>query len=410
MRTGLHANTVGHRDELLDYYRRSLARTVKFLEFDGAPLDELKALGVTIIGRVYVDHQTLDDPGAQAFIDDVIAHARKYPQVDFWEGYNEDFQQGADLSKYAQFEIKRMRAMDDAGLRAKAIIGCFSTGRPEVTVPDDWERFRPALDYAKAHGHALGLHEYSGPYMQWLCGENQWDFTTNAPKRVDDPCSSPIVEGWLTMRYRKAYQLFAGWGLASLPLYITEGGIDDVTPRPGGQGKGYKDFANTEWARLPGIGDYAQQRRWYMWQTSHDAYVQGVVDFGWAAIDPTWASFNLATDPEMLNRIILLESDLPLGHFDAVPIPPPVVDQPPVTPDVSPSVLPMLILQSGWNLLDCAAFAYPDEQTPAQIEANARAIARANGLDYTLVATQQPGIWLPRYLVLPRYQVARVPS
>jgi hypothetical protein len=105
------------------------------------------------------------------------------------------------------------------------------------------------------------------------------------------------------------------WGLAALPLYITEGGIDDVWPRPGPQGKGYKDFADTEFARIPGIGDYAQQRRWYLWQVSHDAQVHGVVDFGFETEDPTWRGFDMATDPAMLNRVIALEADLPIGHF-----------------------------------------------------------------------------------------------
>jgi hypothetical protein len=228
--------------------------------------------------------------------------------------------------------------------------------------------------------------------------------------RVDDPCLAPTVEGWLTMRYRKAYRYFLPWGLGDLPLYVTEGGIDDVTPRPGGQGKGYKDFKDTEWARIPGIGDYAQQRRWYMWQVSHDKYVQGVVDFGFLTEDPTWGSFDMSTDPEMLNRVILLESDLPLGHIDGGPViifPEPPIEPPPITPEISPSVLPILVVQTGWNLLECARVAYPTELEAAQVEANARALAERNGLDFEAGVDPAQSAWLPRYLIVPRYRVQR---
>jgi len=406
MRTGLHCNTVRDPQKIMDYYRRSQSRLVKVMEFEQPVVNELTAMGVTIIGRLFVDHQSLSGSEATRFIHDLIAKAREFPQIGYWEGYNEEFQEGQEIADYADFEIRRMQAMEAAGLSAKAVIGCFSTGRPEVVTDDDWRRFRPALEYALGHGHALGLHEYSGPYMQWMCGENQWSFATNAPVRIDDPCLSPTVQGWLTLRYRKAYEYFRQWGLADLPLFITEGGIDDVTPRPGGQGKGYKDYKDTEWARIPGIGDYAQQRRWYMWQLSHDPYVRGAVDFGFETEDPTWQSFDLSTDPEMLNRVILLESDLPLDHIAGPIIPEPPVE-PPAVPDQSPSVFPVLVVQGSWNILDAARAAYPDEQDAGQVEANARAICRVNGLDYDALVDPERGIWIPRYLVVPRYQVAR---
>jgi hypothetical protein len=408
MRTGLHCNTIRDPAKIVDYYRRSMSRTAKFLEFDTALFNELKSLDVTLIGRVYTDNQQLGGSVATRFINEVIARAREYPQVDYWEGYNEEFQDGDELTRYADFEIRRMQEMEAAGIGAKAIIGCFSTGRPEVVTDEAWQRFRPALEYALPRGHALGLHEYSGPYMQWLCGENQWDFNTNQPARVDDPCLSPTVEGWLTLRYRKSYAYFRQWGLGDLPMFITEGGIDDVWPRPGPQGKGYKDFADTPWARIPGIGDYAQQRRWYMWQVSHDLPVRGVVDFGFESEDPTWRSFDMSTDPETLNRVILLESDLPLGHITGPIFPEPPLE-PPQQPDISASVFPILVVQGSWDILDCARFAYPDEQTPAEVEANARAIAATNGLSFEAVVDPANGIWLPRYLVVPRYRVVREP-
>jgi hypothetical protein len=104
-----------------------------------------------------------------------------------------------------------------------------------------------------------------------------------------------------------------------------------------------------------------------MWQISHDPYMRGVVDFGFETADPTWQSFDLSTDAEMLNRVILLESDLPLGHISGpIVVEPP--EEPPVEPDMSPSVYPVLIVQGSWNILDAARAAYPEEQDPAQVE------------------------------------------
>lgn len=330
MRTGLHCNGVHDPALIIDYYRRSGAKVAKFMTYDGALFNTLKGMGVTLIGRVFTDNQQLGGAAAREHTSEVLARAREYPQVDYWEGFNEFATDADELGRYAEHEIARMKAFDDAHLGARCLILNASCGKPAL--PDDpnehertaWPNFRPALEYALPRGHALGLHEYSGPFMQWLCGGNQWDWGASQPARIDDPCADQRVEGWLTLRYRKLWRMcMVPWGLAALPLFITEGGIDNVWPRPGGQGNGYQDFADTEWARIPGIGDYAQQRRWYMWQVSHDAQVRGVVDFGFETEDPQWKKFDMATDPAMRSRVIALEADLPIGHHGDVAIPPP---------------------------------------------------------------------------------------
>lgn len=313
----MHANTVRDKDAIWNYYRR-LPRgsgVFKCLEFDGSLLTELRSMGVTIIGRNWFDNDRLDRENMSR----ILELAREYPQVHYWEGHNESHQWENEIGRYAEWEIARMDALD--GLNGpKAIIGNFSCGQPQL--PDGpsnrkcWPNFRPALDFAMANGHALGLHEYSGPMMQWMTGDNQWDWARNVAAKVNDPCLDPKVLGYLCLRYRRVYALLREWGLGDLPLFITEGGVDDVNPRPGPQGKGYKDYKGSEWENIPGIGDYAQQRRWYMWQVSHDIQVKGVVDFGWDTEDQTWEGFNLKTDPAMLERVITLESDLPVGHFE----------------------------------------------------------------------------------------------
>jgi hypothetical protein len=309
---------------VLAYYQRlgpaARGTPCKVLEFNGPLFDQLKALGVVLIGRNYRSPQNLGD---KDFANDLIALAREYPQIDYWEGFNEDFQTASELPRFAEYEIGSMQQFERENLGARRLVGGFSCGQPDMAA---WVHFRPALQWALDHGHALHFHEYSGPYMQWMTGENQWDYAANQPKKIDDPCTDPEIEGWLDLRHRKVYKLFESWGLGALPLFITEGGIDDVQPRPGPIGKGYKDWRGTEWENIPGIGNYAQQRRWYMWQVSHDKYVKGVVDFGFLTGDPTWGSFDLSTDPSMLEQVIQAESSLPAGHFDEQEAPPPVSD------------------------------------------------------------------------------------
>lgn len=334
MRTGLHANDTRDHAKILDYYERSQSRVFKTLVFHDDLLAELRAMGVTVIGRVYTDRQELGGQVAKDFLRKLLDNAARHPGVTYWEGYNEAFNEIDKIGRYAEFEIERMKALEAIG--RKAAIACFSLGTPELNA---WPFFRPALEHAKAHGHVLALHEYAGPYMQYFTrtpdGKNQWNHASDSFTGIStDPALywNPALDGWFTLRYRMAYALFRTWGLGDLPLYITEGGIDDATPRPGPNGKGYKAFQDGVWDRLPGIGDYADQRRWYMWQASQDKYVGGVVDFGWEGTPTGWPDFDLSTDPRMVDRIIAREADLPIGHFGDAPVPVP----PPPTPTPQP--------------------------------------------------------------------------
>ncbi len=344
MRTGLHTNDTRDHAKILDYYRRSGAKTFKTLVYHDDLLAALKGLGVTIVGRVYTDRQELGGRAARDHLNRVLDSARQRPHVDYWEGYNEAFGVPGELGRYAELEIERMRALEAIG--KKAVIGNFSQGAPEITDGGRaWAEFRSALEHAAARGHALGLHEYAGPYMQWGVetpdGRNQWNHQKrewSGASEAREMYYNPALEGWHTLRYRKVYRLLRSWGIGDLPLFITEGGIDDTPPRPGGQGAGYKNFAGTEWARMPAVGDYAEQRRWYMWQVSHDRYVKGVVDFGWEGTATGWASFDLAADPAMVNRIIAAEADLPVGHHAArAPAGPPAPPAPPPATVPSPA-------------------------------------------------------------------------
>lgn len=408
MRLGLHANDTSNHAAILDYYDRSGAKVFKTLVFHAPLLGALKARDVTIIGRVYTDTQRLGGQVAKDFLKNLVETAKRHPQVDYWEGYNEEFAGPDDIGRYAEFEIERMQALEAIG--RKAIIGCFSCGTPAL--PDDadpnkaqsWARFMPAIAHAhRSKRHALGLHEYSGPYMQYFTetpdGHNQW----KSNRWTGISANSNFywlknLTGHLTLRYRKVYaQALAAAGYGDLPLFITEGGLDDTTPRPGPHGKGYKAFQQGGWDSLDGIGDYAEQLFWYFWQISHDTYVKGATDFGWEGTRTGWPDFDLSTDAAMLNRIIdKMKRDLPVGHFGATtpaptPVPPVVTPAPTPIPPVSPpgpipapipnqfsQVLGIPITGEGW-----AAFAGRVAGHPLARYAHrltwAREIAAANG-------------------------------
>lgn len=298
IRAGLHRHT-GKRDaEFRRYVDAVRPQFVKFL--DGFP-EDLAAYcherGTRIIGRVYIERQQLGAEGGRQ-VRQVLETARRCPWVDYWELHNEDWQKGADLDRYAELSIEFMQMMETVS--RKAVIGCFSTGQPEVA---EWGRFLPALRYAAEHGHAWACHEYGGgpPGAKWGVGRNQWN--DNHPV-TDDPCDDPTVRylGWWCLRYRRAVDEMRRLGLTTIPdLLITEALIDDIQPRPGGQGKGWRDFKGQHPVN---VGDYASQWSWYCQQLSLDPYVIGAVDFGWATADPTWNSFDLSQEPAMFDRLI----------------------------------------------------------------------------------------------------------
>lgn len=304
MRMGPHVNTPHRASVAADYIRRVRPDACKMLDSGWSQdvVDAARGSGTKIIGRYYWDDQKL---GAEhgRFIARSVGFAVAQG-VDWMEGCNEDFQHGEELARYAEAEIERMKALERAG--KVAVIGCFSTGQPQL---GDWRYFRPALEYAAVHGHILGLHEYSGPVMQWMAGGNQ---VTSSGNVLIDSCDRPSVEGWLTLRYRKALALFHSWGIGNIKIVITESGIDDVNPRPGPQGKGYKSYYGTAYQSMSPFGDFASQMGWYGRRLTEDTNVVGWTDFGFSQAGD-WETFDLSSDPVMLARVESEMLRLPRG-------------------------------------------------------------------------------------------------
>lgn len=316
-RLGLHLHTTRRTDLVVRWIDEARPSAMKWLDgaVDPAIVNRAKAAGAITIFRLYVDKQPLGPEGGR-YIERVAEAMRRYPGMMVAEGYNEQWQSGTELARRADFDIELMRAMDAIG--RKAAIGSFSTGQPQV---EDWRHYLPALRYAADHGHYVALHEYGGGPggMKWGAGRNQWN--GGAPV-IDDACIDPATYylGWWCLRYRRAVAEWRRLGLTTIPrILITEGGIDDIQPRPGAQGKGYKDFRGQHPAV---VGDYAAQWAWYLREASKDTFFAGAVDFGFATADRTWGSLDTSDDPATFDRLIQEMKAMP----DVTPSLPPAAD------------------------------------------------------------------------------------
>jgi hypothetical protein len=144
------------------------------------------------------------------------------------------------------------------------------------------------MEAALNHDGFLGLHEYSAPTMQFATHDGG--------------------EGWLTLRYRKAYRQYLIPAGLEVPLVMTECGIDGlVTDRPGPDGEGWKDFPNY-WASqgmgIDGPGNYIEQLAWYDSELMKDPYVVGAAIFTMTTTRE-WQSYEILGDAaSILNQYL----------------------------------------------------------------------------------------------------------
>jgi hypothetical protein len=214
---------------------------IKTLEIDGGFAKGLKDVSPSthIVGRIFLEQLNLDAdplPLARAFVDKLLplaADPLRMEGIDAWEAYNEPVADTVDkMKRLADFEAERTRLLAEQGIRS--VVGNFAAGHPPLEL---WPHFKPALHAINQYQGYLGLHEYSAPVMQYRAGNLQ---------PADDPPQGD--EGWLTLRYRKAYrQYLEPMGYGHLPTFITECGVDGlIRPRPGpDDGKGWLDFIDT---------------------------------------------------------------------------------------------------------------------------------------------------------------------
>jgi len=242
--------------------------------------DDIKAASpdTKIVGRIYLSHQPMDgDPAvrAQEWWADTQDTILAYPDVDYWEGYNEPGNLGpSEMAWYATFEQTRVDLLAQHG--QKACIGQFATGN--ITTPDQdpsaWQAFAPALDAAKQHGGILGLHEYGCPMG---CAFEAGD-----------------GEGWLCGRYRKVYRYYLIPAGKTIPLVVTEGGVDAVG--------GVAGCCNCwGWRTCYSWAEYRDQLAWYDGLLREDDYVLGFTIF--ALEISGWDTFDIG-DPNLMAWLI----------------------------------------------------------------------------------------------------------
>jgi hypothetical protein len=280
---------------VLEMLERAKPALIKTLEFDGNFVKGLKEASPTtlIVSRIFLEQHDLEAnpmPLVQSFVDQVLPLAsdtRRMEAITAWEAYNEPVADTEDkMKRLADFEAERTRILAENGIRS--VVGNFAAGHPPLEL---WPHFKPALEAIRQYNGYLGLHEYSAPVMQ---------FMTGALQAEGDPDQGD--EGWLTLRYRKAYRQFlTPMGFGDIPLLITECGVDGlIQPRPGpAEAQGWQDFVPL-WLQNglrddpPGV--YMDQLLWYDQNLQQDDYVKGAAIFLAGTNDQRWNSYNILGD------------------------------------------------------------------------------------------------------------------
>ncbi len=187
-------------------------------------------------------------------------------QVDYVEGPNE----GGECPTWESVDSARwfcrfwLALSPRIALKGhKPCIGSIAVGNPPGT-PEEVEQklaaFVPALRQARKLGGAWSYHAYTLDYSTDVAHEN-----------------------WYSLRYRRFYDLFKQKypDLASLPLILTEGGVDkDGTPSTSG------------WQARGSAEEYERWLRWFDSEIRKDPYVLGITLFQIGDIHG-WPSFDL---------------------------------------------------------------------------------------------------------------------
>lgn len=278
--------------KVLEIVTRGQPALVKTMELDGRFVNDIKRSSpkTTVVGRIVVGQLNLDVdplPLAKQFVETLLPIATdplRLTGIDAWEAYNEPVADTPDkMKRLADFEAERTRLLAEHGLRS--VVGNFGTGHPPL---DLWPDFEPALAAIQQHDGYLGLHEYSAPVIQFRSGGLQFEGEADQGD-----------EGWLTLRYRKAYrQYLQPMGYGDVKILMTECGVDGlVRPRPGPEeAEGWQDFvamweANGLRKDPPGV--YMDQLIWYDENLQQDDYVKGAAIFLAGSNDSQWDSYDI---------------------------------------------------------------------------------------------------------------------
>jgi len=281
---------------IMEFVRRAQPSVIKAVDDVGflAEVKEVSPWTITVGRFDNLDQQYIGEP-EQAARDYVAANLVRYqlnPGVDYWEGWNEPDPNINNMFWYSRFEQERTREMARYGL--KVAIGGFPTGVPEI---HEFTYFLGAIEVAMEYGGILTLHEYGAPDMTFLFGSQ---LPGGYPRRAD--------AGALTFRYRYLYRdILEPLGL-TIPLVITEAGVDGIIGnRPGPSGLGWQDFqgywVDQGWG-IDGPSAFINQLAWYDAGVRQDGYVIGFTIFT-AGGYGQWQSYNINSIlPQLADYVI----------------------------------------------------------------------------------------------------------
>ena len=162
----------------------------------------------TIIGRIYIPDAELAariwDQGwraADTIADDYTLYRKMYdmPEINYWQINNEILQtHPEELWLLNEFSLELMSLVhknaDDIGGKARAAIGCFGVGQPDLPKTDPmshWRMFRRSLQDAAEDGHLLLIHAYGAPTMRqpdprWYLHRFEEQVWQNLPSSITD--------------------------------------------------------------------------------------------------------------------------------------------------------------------------------------------------------------------------------
>jgi hypothetical protein len=277
-----------------EFVKRAHPRVVKGVD-DLGWLAQVKAASpdIVTVGR-FTDADAQEhwpdttDPvaAANAYLTANLERYRRYPSVDYWEGWNEFVPvTEARWQWFAQFEAQRACAMQAQGLRAA--VGGFAYGTPEYA---EMALFLPALEAARRCGGIFTLHEGVPPTLD--CS----GVSVGVPGVIPGAPVLNVPAGIHALRYRFWYEGYLKpRGLGDLPLVISEVAVAP-NPKCGGPDRAsWKDFR--DWWVQQGVGPdgaraYLNLLTWYDRELRQDPYVLGATIFTAGAQNSVFGAWN----------------------------------------------------------------------------------------------------------------------
>lgn len=292
-------------DGVVQAIRQSQASLWKWINPDSEILRAAKEANpnITNIVRIYTGAPTVDDkvqhPDPERYGYDyatlVYSQVQDPAHMDLLESENEINDHYGDLTEFIKrtsaFLVGFSRRAKELGFRPLG--PNFSTGYPEVYVPNSdyelwpnaWQGLSDGLRALRDSNGALSIHEYDSPDLFRL-----WSDTKQ--------------RGYLVGRHKAIYECLPS-DLQSLPLYITEFGIDWLTQ--GVEGGFWHNRDENAYQFM-----IEQNREVWRRIYSTTPQLRGISQFLWGTTDPHFTEYDMRlTDPSIAGFTAFFGETLP---------------------------------------------------------------------------------------------------